>query len=127
MAMSDSRLYQIARRKDEAAQREKDGKREKDDLNAKLVGELQRRRTKSMERPGVKVTLVEPEETKYDWDVLASLLTPRILRSIQVEAVDKEKLAEAVQAGRIDTALLAQATTVTQKSAYVNVSIRNPD
>jgi hypothetical protein len=128
MPLSDRQIAKLAMKKNEAGAAEKDGKAEKDRLTDRIVEELNRRGTKTLETGygayAVKVTGVFPEETEYDWDILASELSPRLLRRIQVKAVDKQALAELVQEGVIDTAVVARAATVVPKRSYVIVSVK---
>ena len=128
MPLTDRALAGLARKVDQFRKAEKSSKGEKDRFTEKAIEELNRRGTKSLEisHQGdiVKVTGVYPEETYYDWMILSERLTSRQLKLIQSETVDREKLAEAIQSGKIDAADVAAATVIQRNKPWLSVSIK---
>lgn len=129
MPMSDRMLARLAMELSKARADEQAAQAVKSEKTGKIVTELDRRGTRKLTTGlganEITMTKVAPEETTYDWDALAEHLPVRVMRSIQRQQVDPQKLAEAVQDGRIDSALVAQCSTVRAKSAYVLVSLKS--
>lgn len=122
MAMTDRRLAQLGRMRDEASKAEKDSKAKRQELDAKIIAELDRRGTKTITAMGVKVTKSAQTRKWYDWDYLAERLPAKQMRRIQKRAVDNERLAEALQDNSIDAAVIAGAMRSTVTEPYTSVS-----
>ena|SRR3982751_2378019 len=129
MPMSDRTLARLALQVKDARQAEQDNKALKDEKTREVVTELDRRGTRKLSTGSganeVTITKVVQTETVYDWAALAEALPVRVMRSIQKQQVDPTKLAEAVQDGRIDSALVARCSEVMEKTPYVLVSVRS--
>jgi hypothetical protein len=129
MPMSDRQLARHAMKLQGGRDDEKAGKQIKDDETSVVLAELARRGTRKLTTAlganEITITGVIPTDTVYDWDALAERLTVRQMRAIQKEEVDPQKLAELVQEGKIDSAVVAACSTVKEKSGYVLVSVKS--
>lgn len=124
--MDDAELAENGKKYKSAQRREATAKKAKEDLRDLIKPELVARGTRSLETNGVKITHVTPEEVVYNWDKLRKRLSKKQLRRIQVDAVDRQKLAEAIEDGIVDAADVEQCSEIVQKSGYINVSIQSP-
>ena len=122
--MDDADLAQLGREYAKAKRQEQTGKARKEEIRDLIIPELNARGTRTLETGGVQVTKVSPTETVYVWAKLAKKLKKKQLRLIQANIVDKAKLAEAVEDGLIDAAVVEQCTQIVNKSEYVSVSIK---
>lgn len=68
------------------------------------------------------VTLVEPEDTLYDLDVLREGLSKKDFKRCVREVPDKDGILELVNKGVIGKKLLARAITVSTKAPYILVN-----
>lgn len=96
----------------------------KEAIKAEILGDYNAKGIRTMEVEGVTVTRAAQTRSTVSWDYLSNHLTVKQMRAIQAEFVDKQKLAEAVAAGKIDPALVAKATEFTETAAYISVSIK---
>lgn len=121
MPMTDARLAQLAKRWKELKDQEKKTARERAELGARIMTELERRNTRLIETAGQKITLVSPEEVRYDFDRMVELFGTAKMRKVQRREVDKDELARAMTSGRLDPAVVAQCSMVIQKAPYLSI------
>jgi len=119
--MTDARLAQLAKRWKELKDQEKKTARERAELGARIMTELERRNTRLIETAGQKITLVSPEEVRYDFDRMVELFGTAKMRKVQRREVDKDELARAMTSGRLDPAVVAQCSMVIQKAPYLSI------
>lgn len=122
MPYSDMKLAQMGRRREELGEQIKALKERQALIDGKILAELERRDTRTLETGGVKLTAVRNENVSYDFDGLVDDLGPAKAKKIQKREVDKKLLAEQVQAGKIDGALVARNSSVTFSAPYLRVS-----
>lgn len=122
MPYSDAKLAELARRHDVLDEEIKALKRRKDKVDKAILGEMERRGTKTLTTGGVTITYVAAENVRYDYDGLATQLTKRLADKIRKREVDKQELAILVTSGTIDSVLVASHTSVTVSAPYVKVS-----
>lgn len=120
--MSTRKLIRLAREHHEAHEQEKDGKARKETLRDRIIPELKRRGTKSLDALGWKVTHVEQKETHYDVDKAREILTARQFRAITEPRITAD-LVNAALADKVITARqLAKFAKRVPKSSYVLVN-----
>jgi hypothetical protein len=122
--LSDARIAQLGREhkrlKDEIAKLQA----RVDRITDKVVTEYDRRGTRQLESHGVKVLMVAPDMSWYDYDETAEVLTPRQLNQVKPDRIDRDKLAELVATNpRVDTALLAGCLHSRRKKPYLSVTV----
>lgn len=123
--MRDERLEQLARDYKKLQTEIKDLESEADGIKRKLVAEMERRKSKGVEfQAGVRITLVKPEEVYYDPDRLREAIGARVWQRVTNRVIDKDKLAAAVQEGKVDIHDVDNASLTRNKAAYPLVTIK---
>lgn len=122
MPYSDAKLATMARRSSDLNDEIKRIKERKAKVDQAIIGEMERRGTKTLTTGGVTITYVAAENVGYNYDELAEELPKRLADKIRKREVDKQQLAILVTSGKIDSVLVAAHTSVTISAPYIKVS-----
>lgn len=122
MALSDKKIAKLAREINELKARQADLKSKADKRQQAIIKEFQRRGTVALETENLRITKVEPKQVEYLIDDLKKELSPARFKKITKPVVDKAKLSQEVQAGRIDGEIIGKCTEIKYKSPYILAS-----
>lgn len=123
--LRDSELVKLAHKMEELKAKKNSIDSKVHKLQAEIVSELQRRGTKALENNGTKITLVQNVSIVYHPDLLRDKVGPSGWKRITERVLSKEKLAQAVVAGKIDAAVVDECSEERVSSPYVKVSSRS--
>lgn len=122
MPLTDRRLAQLGAQHESIRQQIKELEAEKTRISDKIIEEMERRNTRQIDTNGTKITMAQNESVRYDFDGLAADLGTAKIRKVQKREVDPTLLAQEVQAGHIDAALVARNSMVKTSKPYIRVS-----
>lgn len=122
MALSDLKLFRLAKQQKDFKEAEKKAKADAATLSAQIIPELQRRGVKAIEGGGVRVNMVAGEETVYDLTAAKEVLKSSVYKQIVKEVPDTEAIAALISDGTIKPKTLAKFATQRPKAPYITVS-----
>lgn len=125
--MTDVQLAKLAQEHSELKAKIKSLEAKAEKRKAAIVKEMETRGLKAMETEEVRVSVVQKSNVNYDVEKLKERLGPRRYRAIVSEHVDKDKLARAVQDGKVNMKDVDKASTVSWNRPYIVVSPRGKD
>lgn len=120
--MTDEQLAELALEYKAMDTRMKKAEAAKSKLKAKLLAEMDRRKTTGIVTNGVKITKVQQHTTEYDEKRLRRALGVHWKDAVR-EVVDKDLLSALVQEGVVPLARIARCSTEVDKAAYPLVSV----
>lgn len=121
--MEDSRIAELAKKRTELSAKNKKLVARLNKIEAKLLKEMQKRRTKSIETHGVKVTMVQQERVAYNKDRFEEILNATVFESILSSSLDYSKIQGQVQHGNITAEDLAVCSVVNTSKPYLVISM----
>ena len=123
MAMSDRRLVQLGKERDDLASQIKELEEKKQALDTKIIAELDRRGTKTLISGGVQVTRAANSYTRYDYDGIMGVLLDEADRDeARKKEIDVDGLARLVASRRIKASRLTRFTKTRESNPYVRIS-----
>lgn len=122
MALTDARLAKLAQEYRELKERAARLTKSAEKRSKKIVDEMERRGTKSIDHTGTRVTVVQNESLKYDEEGLLLALPPRVRKKVTTAALDRSKLAQAQQEGLVPDEILEEHSSVVYSKAYIRVT-----
>lgn len=120
--LTDRKMFKLAAERFVAHQSEKDGKTRKQEIDALIVPELDRRGVRATSGGGWKITKVTQTYKVYNIAKARKVLKPKVYASIVVDAIDPDKLAQALSDGVISDKQLAKFAELVPKSTYLSVT-----
>jgi hypothetical protein len=122
MSASDKQLAAWAEKAKEAEATAKSAAATASMYKEKILVAMEERGAKSIDSNGWKMTVSAPESTVIDYDGILEALGPVKTRKYQVKVIDKSLLSQAIQAGKVDPEIVAQATSIVPKKPYVTIT-----
>lgn len=124
MAMSNARLFILARRvkrfQAEAAEWTTDAEK----ARRKVTDEMIRRRVRTITSDdGIKVTLTQGTTIIVNDAGILRDLTPAQRKKVTKVTLDRSKLSQEIQAGRIDADVLERHSSVRKNAAYPTITL----
>ena len=120
--LSDSKLFELARKQKEAKQAESRAKAEAEKYAGRVIEELTTRGTKALEGSGVRVNMVTGEYMTYDLEEMEEVLSPKLFKAVTKVVVDESALKAAIDAGKVKPEKVARFAKVQAKKPYILVS-----
>lgn len=122
LRLSDEEIAELLPRYKAAKAAEAKAEKEAKDIAKLVIGELDARKTDSLDVGELRVKKVQGSLIEYDVDKLFEILPTRLFRKVTVRKVDKTLLSAAVQAGDITAKKVAEAAIETKKSPYISIA-----
>lgn len=120
--MTTKKLMRLAAAHADAHAEEKDAKARKERLRDRIIPELKRRKIKSLDALGWKVTHVEQKETRYSEDEAKRVLTAQQFKAITEPRISADLVNAALADKIITPRQLAKFSKRVPKSSYVLVN-----
>ena len=125
MAMSNARMFTLARRYKALDVDAKEIAKQRGTLKDKITAEMQRRTAKKVESDdGVTVTLTQSTSVIYHEDEIESDLTPAQWRRVTTRKLDFGKLTEMLQNGDLPADFLSERSHIQHNAAYPTITIK---
>lgn len=125
MAMSDAKLFKLARKQKEAKLAEAAAKADAQTYSDQIIPELTRRGIKALEAEGIRVNKVQTDETVYDLDNMEQHLTPKMFKKLTKRVPDAAAIKAALDEGTLKPKVLAKFATTSPKAPYIVVTFKD--
>lgn len=129
MALSDTKLKKLAEEHQQLKAKIKELQKQADKRQDAVIAELKRRKMTSYETESgdVRITVTQGSRVDYDESQLKGELSPQAFRAITTRIVDKDRLSQAVQEGKIPAALVDRCSTLVKFNPYIKVTLRDKE
>lgn len=123
--MNDSDLETIGQEYKAIADRIKKLEKLKAQRKDAILAELKRRKIKTYDSDGIRLTYVQGEYVQYSEDKLVEAVGRRTFRALCDYSPSSSKIAAAIKKGKIDMEAVEAASTVHDKAPYPNVTVKD--
>lgn len=125
--MKDRDLMKIVEEREHLREQLAKAEAKEKKMTARIVAEMERREIRALEAGTFRVSYVAPQVVEINFDKLRTKLTPPLLKKVTKLVLDKDALADQVQAGKIPQSLVSRYSSVVPRAPYIRVSIKKDE